>query len=285
MDVAVVVRRPFEDLAVLVPVPARDLDEPRRLEDEVALLALRDEAIRRAARDDDVVAVLVRHVAEGGLERSRALVDEDDLVALAVTEEVVHRRVRAAQRDLDVRVPHERSAPADLVAARIDVIGVHPPVRVRLGNPLLALDRREGPELLDAARRLEVVEDRLVPREALEPHDLLGQEPAVLAEDDVSLARDVPAALVEGHARPFRVGVTWVLADGRWRGATPRRRPALSNYRRARSDRSARDRTRCLPSPGRRRTSPWSGTGRASPERATQLADARVRALMSSTSK
>ena len=73
-----------------------------------------------------------------------------------------------------------------------------------LGDPFVALDRRERPELLDAARRLEVVQDRLVPGEALEAHDLLGQEPPVLAEDDVALARKLPASLVEGHGRPFR---------------------------------------------------------------------------------
>ncbi len=38
VDVAVVVRRPLDDLAVLVAVPARDLDQPRGLEDQVALL-------------------------------------------------------------------------------------------------------------------------------------------------------------------------------------------------------------------------------------------------------
>ena len=204
VDVTVEVRRAFEDLAVLVAVAARDLDQARRLEDEVALLALRREPVRRAARDDDVVAVLVRDVPEGRLERSRALVDEDDLVSLAVPEEVVHRAVGPAERDLDVVVPHERPAPVDLVALGIDVVGVHPAVRVGLGDPLLALDRREGAELLHAARRFEVVEDRLVAGEALEAHHLFGEEPSVLAKDDVPLARDVPAALVERHGRPFR---------------------------------------------------------------------------------
>src|SRR5262245_62558397 len=98
---------------------------------------------------------------------------------------------------------------------------------MRLGNPLLAHDRRERSELLDAARRFEVVQDRLVPCEALEAHDLLGQEPPVLAEDDVALARKLPASLVEGHGRPFRVGVTEVLAacdrgSGRHAPAPPR---------------------------------------------------------------
>ncbi len=118
MDVAVVVRRALDDLAVLVPVAARDLDQARRLEDEVALRPLRRETVRRAARDDDVVAFSVRQVAEDRLQRSRPFVDEDDLVALAVPEEVVHPLLRAAERDLDVLVPHEEPAAGDLVALR-----------------------------------------------------------------------------------------------------------------------------------------------------------------------
>src|SRR5205823_10310141 len=104
------VRRAFEDLAVLIAVAARDLDQPRRLEDEIPLLSFGPEAVRRTARDDDVVAVLVRHVAEGRLESARSLVDEDHLVALAVTEEVLHLLLRAAERDLHVVVPHQDAA-------------------------------------------------------------------------------------------------------------------------------------------------------------------------------
>src|SRR5256885_9310418 len=53
--------------------------------------------------------------------------------------------------------------------------------------------------LHDAAGRLEVVEDRLVAGEALEPHHLFGEERAVVAELDVALARNVSEALVERH--------------------------------------------------------------------------------------
>jgi hypothetical protein len=97
MDVAVVVRRTFQDLAVLVAVAARDLDQPRRLEDQVALLTFGPEPVRRAARDDHVVALLVGQLAEDRLERPGALVDEDHLVALAVAEEIVHLLGRAAE--------------------------------------------------------------------------------------------------------------------------------------------------------------------------------------------
>src|SRR6266513_517775 len=50
VDVAVVVRRAFEHLAILVAVALRDLDQPGSLEDEVALLTFRTEPVRRAAR-------------------------------------------------------------------------------------------------------------------------------------------------------------------------------------------------------------------------------------------
>ncbi len=95
-----------------------------------------------------------------------------------------------------------------------------------LGNPLLALDRRELAKLLHAARRLEVVEDRLVPGEALEPHDLLGQEPPVLAEDDVTLARNVSAALVERHGSPFRSRWDRFYRTATGRGAARAPRPS-----------------------------------------------------------
>jgi len=64
-------------------------------------------------------------------------------------------------------------------------------VRVRVGNPLVALDLLEVAELLDAARTLEVVQDRLHPGEALQAHDLFGQERAVVPKLDVPLARNV----------------------------------------------------------------------------------------------
>jgi len=74
VNVSVVVRRALEELPVLVAVAARDLDQPGRLEDEIPLVAFDAEAVGRAARDDDVVAVLVGDLAEVGLQRAGALV-------------------------------------------------------------------------------------------------------------------------------------------------------------------------------------------------------------------
>ena len=199
VDVAVVVRRTFEHLAVLVAVALRDLDQPGSLEHEVALLSFRTEPVRRAARDHDVVAVLVRHVAEDRLERARPLVHEDDLVALAVPEEVVHLFLRARERDLDVVVPHQQAPAGDLVALRVDVVCLEVAVRVRVRHPLVPLDLFEAADLHHAAWRLKVVQDRLHPDEALHAHDLLGQERAVVAELDVPFPRNVTEALVERH--------------------------------------------------------------------------------------
>ena len=125
--------------------------------------------------------------------------DEDHLVAFAVPEEVVHLLGGPAERDLDVRVPHQEPAAGDLVAAGLDALGVHQPVLVGVRHPLVAHDRLELADLLHAAGRLEVVQDRFVAGEPLEPHHLLGEEGAVVAELDVTLARNVAESLVEGH--------------------------------------------------------------------------------------
>src|SRR5207302_3893919 len=82
MDVAVVVRRSFQELPVLVAIAPRNLDQPRRLEHEVALIALGAETIRRAARDHDVVPFFVRHGAEDRFERPRAFLDGGYTTAL-----------------------------------------------------------------------------------------------------------------------------------------------------------------------------------------------------------
>ncbi len=66
-------------------------------------------------------------------------------------------------------------------------------------QPFLALDRLEAGEVHHAARRVEVVQDRLVAGEPLEPHHLLGEERAVVAKLDVALPRNVAEALVERH--------------------------------------------------------------------------------------
>src|SRR2546430_557301 len=68
-------------------------------------------------------------------------------------------------------------------------------------HPFVALDRLEGGDLRDAGRRGQVVEDRLVAREALEAHDLLGQARPVVAELDVALTGDLASDLVRGHRR------------------------------------------------------------------------------------
>src|SRR5262245_15959061 len=200
VDVAMRVRRALEQLPVAVAVPVRRLDLARRVERQIELVALREEPVDRPARDDDVVALPVRQRAEGGLELARALVDEDHLVALAVLVERALLAHRPADGDLHVVVPHQEPATVDRAALRLDVLRVHQVPRVSVGHPLLPRDRRELAQLLDAAGGLEVVEDRLVAREALVAHDLLGQERPVLAQDGVALARQLPPLLV-AHQR------------------------------------------------------------------------------------
>ena len=164
--------------------------------------------------------------------------DEDHLVALAVAEEVVHLLVRAAERDLDVLVPHQQAPAADRVALGLEAHRREVPVLVAVRDPLVALDRLELVHLRHPAGRGQVVEDRLVPREALEAHHLFGQQRPVVAELDVPLARNVAESLVEGHGgrivrRRFDREVGEPLADRR------RELEAVAGARRADDDAAA----------------------------------------------
>ena len=200
VEVALGERRRLEQLAVAVAVAVRGLDLARGVEDEPGLRALAErEPVGGPARDHDVVVLAVRHVAEDRLERPRALADEDQLVALAVAVEAFGLLDRAAERDLDVVVPHQAAPAADRVAARLGLGGLQVAVDVRVGDPLAVLDRLEGARLGDPARRLAVVEDRLVAREALVAHHLLDEQPAravVAAELRVALRRELSEPVV-----------------------------------------------------------------------------------------
>ncbi len=209
VEVALRERRVLEQLPVAVAVAVRGLDLARRVEGKPALRPVEAEAVGRPARDHDVVVPAVGQRAEHRLEHALALVDEDDLVALAVAVEVVGLRLRDADAHLDVGVVLQHAAAQHCVALGLEARGVGEPVHVRLGHPLLELDRRELAHVLDAAGRPQVVEDRLVAAEALEAEDLLHQQRrrAVagarrvgIAELDVALGRDL-AEVVVAHQR------------------------------------------------------------------------------------
>ena len=94
------------------------------------------EAVGRPAGDDDVVVLAEGKRAEHGLERSRALADEEDLVALAVSVEDFGLLGRPAERDLEVLVPHQAAAAVDRVAAALDRAALEVAVDVRIRDPL-----------------------------------------------------------------------------------------------------------------------------------------------------
>src|SRR5206468_2933893 len=108
-----------------------------------------------------------------------------------------------AERYLDVVVVHEQPPPPDGVALRRDTARAEQVVAVCLGHPLLALQRLEATELVHPAWGLKVVEDRLVAREALEPHHLLREESAVVTKRHVALAGDLAAGLVSHSGSPL----------------------------------------------------------------------------------
>ncbi len=202
----------LEQLAVAVAVAVRRLDLARRVEGQPALRRVEPEAVRRPARDHDVVVLRVRERPEDRLDDALALVDEDHLVALAVAVEVVRLGLGDADPDLDVVVVLEHLAAEDRVAHRGHAHRVGEPVHVRLGHPLLELDRRELADVLHPARRPQVVEDRLVAGEALEPEDLLDQQRRLavvgrrlrVAELHVPFLRHLAQAVVTHQRFPLR---------------------------------------------------------------------------------
>jgi hypothetical protein len=123
-------------------------------------------------------------------------VDEEHLVPLTVAVEALELLDRLADRELDVGVPHEEAPAAQRVALGRERRGVGQPVDVGVGDPLLATVRREPPDLHHPARRVQVIQDRLVAAEALVAHDLLGEEGSVLAELHVPLRRQPPESVV-----------------------------------------------------------------------------------------
>src|SRR5439155_1354953 len=85
VEVALRERRVLEQLAVAVAIPVGGLDLARREEGQPRVRPVAEvHAVRRAARDDDVVVALEGQRPERRLELARALVDEQHLVALAI---------------------------------------------------------------------------------------------------------------------------------------------------------------------------------------------------------
>jgi hypothetical protein len=203
MEVALGIRRRLQQLPVAVAVAIRGLDLTGGVEHEPRLRRLIEfEPVGRPPRNHDVVVLPVGDLPEHRLERARALADEDHLVPLAVAVEGLGLRVRPADRELQVRVPHQAAPARNRIAFGRHPAGHQVPVDVGFGDPLAVLDGRVLVRLRDPARRLEVIEDRLVARESLEAHHLLDQQPPVVAELDVALARDVSKLLVAHQCLP-----------------------------------------------------------------------------------
>jgi hypothetical protein len=216
VEVALGVRGVLEQLAVAVAVAVGRLDLAGRVEADPELLdvVVQAPAVRGPARDDDVVLLAEGHRPEHRVQDAAAAVDVDDLVALAVAVEALVGLGRLADRRLDVVVEHQQAPAADGVAARVDRVGVRQPVHVGVGHPLLADDRVELADLRQPARRVQVVEDRLVAGEALVAEDLLGQKRAVTPRLGVALGGNVAEADV-AHRCPPR-GCRAAPARARW---------------------------------------------------------------------
>ena len=200
--------------------------------------------------------------------------DEDDLVALAVAVEVVGLALGDAHADLDVGVvlqhppaehacPRTAPGPCVCVSRCTWVSGTHSSSSILL----------ELADVLHAAGREQVVEDRLVAGEALEAHDLLDEQVLglLIAELHVPLGRDAAQATRSAsvaplgrvhHAPDEQLGAGRRVLDGPREGAVEGQVEAGSSASR-RCASSPRWWRRRACRPRRRRRGRAAGCGRA----------------------
>ncbi len=211
VEVALGVRRVLEQLAVVVAIPLRRLDLRRRLQVQDPLLGplVRVQAPRRPDRQHEVVARVVREVAEDRAADAGPLVDEQHLVGHAVAVEPVlgHRLGGPNDPEHDVVVEVQRDTAGDRVALRGNVARVRQPMAVEAVVGGLQLDPRAGLQLVRLGGRRHVVQERAPPREPFDAEQLLGVQAAVgSAVLRVALARDGASRDVV-HGRAGLLGV------------------------------------------------------------------------------
>ena len=203
-QVAFAVRGVLEELAPAAEVLLRRPDVAPRLEHQDPQLGTVDHpAVHGRGGDDDVVARADPQAPEAGLQLARAGLDEDQLV----TDRVAGQGAvgdRGDVGDAHVLVGQQQVPPRHDVPADLEVVGLQVPGRQRVvGRELVGLDLHRL-DVDDRRRRLAVVQQRRVRREALGPRQLLGvQAPVGAAELGVTLARHLPELAIVRHARPF----------------------------------------------------------------------------------
>src|SRR5262245_58029272 len=142
VEVALRERRALVQLPVAIAVAVRGLDLAGGLEAQPRLRpVVQPEAVGRPAGDHHVVVAAEGQRPEDRLEDAGALLDEQDLVALAVAVEDVRALRRLADRDLDVAVPHQQPPAVHRVALRAERAGLREAADVGVGHPLRPLDR------------------------------------------------------------------------------------------------------------------------------------------------
>ena len=191
-------------------------------------------AVDDAPRDEDVVALDDREVAEGSLERRRPGEDVEQVVAVAVCEAGRSRTPgrEVEQRDDDVGVPTDGSPPFRSPLPEHET----PPERLVVGpngNRPVEGTRLGGPDRPVRHRRALVVEDRELAVEALTGEALLlVKGSGGGAEGGVGLARHrAELHSVDHVSRPPRAGSARCRARSAARPRSTRRGPGSSRSR------------------------------------------------------
>ncbi len=121
-DIAFAEGRMLGQLPEFIAVTARGGDRPGGFDDKQAVVRpFEFQLVDGAARDDEVVAVLERHVAVHGTKGTRAHMNEDHLIGIGILEKVVaHALTWGRQADLTVNIDQYRLAAPQVIIFRIN---------------------------------------------------------------------------------------------------------------------------------------------------------------------
>ncbi len=201
--VALAEGRALDELAVLVAVALRRAYFPLRFGDEEALLALAEAvAVQDSARDDEIVALRIRQLAEGGFERPAPVADVDDFVSLRVAVVELVFRVGKRHPERDVVVEHNCRAVEYRASAALQLAAEEVAHAQALVGVLLQPDFAQQFSPDHRRRPVEMVEQRRGSDEPLVALQLLVVDAAFrLAQRHVPLLRQLAQSVVAVHQR------------------------------------------------------------------------------------
>ena len=178
-------------------------DHQKAIRQSILGLLVKHHLVHGPLGNDEVILLVEFQRAEGGVHRSRAVMDEDALIAHRVLEVIIHRLRGQADRHLAIAVAEEHDAAGDRIALGCSIAGFQVTHAHHVGFDVFGLGRIQRLPAGDLRGRMDVVHRRGWSDESLGAKDLLGIQRAIgPAELDVAFGRKLAEFAVERHGGP-----------------------------------------------------------------------------------